>query len=44
MRRGHGVADHPELRGDLKEMQGLRKVAKRLLFSVLPEMDFGAVW
>lgn len=41
MRRGHGVADHPELRGYLKEMQGLRKVAKRLLFSVLPEWTLG---
>ncbi len=41
MRRGHGVADHPELRGYLKDMQGLRKVAKRLLFSVLPEWTLG---
>ncbi|MBM3602206.1 MAG: hypothetical protein FJX22_00275 [Alphaproteobacteria bacterium] len=41
MRRGHGVSDHPELRGYLKEMQGLRKVVKRLLFSVLPEWTLG---
>jgi len=41
MRRGHGVADHPELRAYLKDMQGLRKVAKRLLFSVLPEWTLG---
>jgi hypothetical protein len=37
MRRGHGVADHPNLSECLAQLKGLRKKVKRDLFGVMPE-------